>query len=143
MWRRGKEALVRGGLNVIEADSITVDQPAISLAEKIELHRQYPVGTVNMEDYWAARLAGHAKVPFLSVRAVLDTAHQSLPSYLLELPRRRGPAIMATLLQPWRAPVMWRLAKQMHLAQESLAHFTLAFLDSQDNAVPADPAETV
>ena len=116
---------------------------------KGELHRQYHqfgVGTVNMEDYWVARLAATAKVPFLSVRAVLDTADQGVPSHLLEQARRLrrsgGQAAgWAAFGHPSDIRALLHLPGQMRLAQESLARFALAFLGCSSEYLSTNQGE--
>ena len=130
MLQRARAALFQSGLAAAETDSMTVEEFVSDAKTKGELRRQFQVGTVNMEDYWAARLAGAAQVPFLSVRAVVDTAGQGLPSYLLKLagrPRRAGYA--AITAHPWDIAAMLRLPRQLRLAQESLARFATAFVN--------------
>ena len=123
MLQRARQALAQGGLTAVETDSMTVEELITDAKTKQELHRQFQAGTVNMEDYWVARSAAAAQVPFLSVRAVLDTADQGLPSYLMGLSEKPGWAAI-----PWRVPNLLRVYRQMRLAQESLARFAVAFL---------------
>ena len=138
LWQDARDALAGAGLAAAETDSITVPRPVMNAGDKRELHRRYGVGAVNMEDYWVARLANAAKVPFLSVRAVLDTAGQGLPSYLLGFfTPRRVHAVLKALLQPWRTPTLLLLARQMRRAQASLARFALAFVNYQQGATPS------
>lgn len=120
-----REALAQAGLAAVETGSMTVEELVTDSHTKGELHRRYPVGTVNMEDYWVARLAAAARAPFLSVRAVLDTADQELPSYLPELSGQPG---WAALTRPWRIPTLLRLSGQLNQAQASLARFAAAFV---------------
>ena len=123
MLQRARAALAQGGLTAAETDSMTVEELITDAKTKQELHRQFQAGTVNMEDYWVARSAAAAQVPFLSVRAVLDTADQGLPSYLMGLSEKPGWAAL-----PWRVPNLLRVYRQMRQAQESLARFAVAFL---------------
>ena len=139
LWQRAKEALSQNGLTAVETDSMTVSRTVTDTETKRDLYQKYQVGTVNMEDYWVARLAIAAKVPFLSVRAVLDTADQGVPSYLLGLSGRPGRAAAATLSMPWRAPTMLRMARQMRQAQQSLARFVLAFIGHLQEEVQPGP----
>ena len=144
MWQHARYALTQGGLQTpdlawVETDSMTAPYLVTNPDTKRELHRQYHVSTVNMEDYWVARLAAAARVPFLSVRAVLDTADQRLPSFLMELPGRPGWAALHALVQPHQVPTLFRLMRQMPLAQESLAKFALAFIDYQQKTAAMDP----
>ncbi len=135
-----KDALTQAGLAAAETDSITVPRPVTDAGDKRELHRRYCVGAVNMEDYWVARLADAAKVPFLSVRAILDTAVQGLPSYLLGFSTLgRVQAVLKALLRPWRLPTLLSLARQMRQAQSSLARFALVFVNYRRGAAPSPP----
>jgi hypothetical protein len=140
MWQCAREALDQEGLTAVETDSMTVDQLVSDPNTKAELHRQYEVGTVNMEDYWVARLAAAAKVPFLSVRAVLDTAGQVLPRWVTGLSGRPGWAAMNILSRPWQAPSLFELARQKRLAEASLVRFALAFAGYRQGAAPSPPA---
>ena len=164
MWQRARDALTQEGLMAVVTDSMTVGQLVTSPDTKRELHRRYQVGTVNMEDYWVARLAAAAKVPFLSVRAVVDTAGQGVPPNLVGLlePSRPAPtgsgwaalpphlvglsghrwgrAVGQILARPWQAPGLLRLAGQMRLAQASLAEFALAFVSYRQGAASLPPA---
>ena len=141
MWRRAKDALTQEALTAVETDSMTVDQLVSDPNTKAELHRQYEVGTVNMEDYWVARLAAAAKVPFLSVRAVLDTAGQVVPSWVNGLSGRPGWASLNILARPWQTLSLLELARQKRLAQASLARFALAFVSYRGRTTPSPPVE--
>ncbi len=130
MRERARESLREAGLAAVETDSMTVERVVTRKSEKRELYRQFGVGTVNMEDYWVSRLAQTARVPFLSVRAVLDTGEQWLPSYLARLSNRpAGVAAWKAATHPWDAPTLVRLARQVRAARESLARFAEAYLE--------------
>ncbi len=129
MRERARESLREVGLAAVETDSMTVEVTVTRGRDKEKLHGQFGVGTANMEDYWVARQAGVARVPFLSVRAVLDTANQSLPSYLSRLSGRPRRASWEAATHPWDAPTLVRLARQMRAARESLARFAAAYLE--------------
>ena len=146
MLQCSREALAQGGLTAVETDSMTVEELITDADTNGELHRQFRVGTVNMEDYWVARLAATAKVPFLSVRAVLDTADQGVPSHLLEQARRLrrsgGQAAgWAAFGHPSDICALLHLPGQMQLAQESLARFALAFLGCSSEYLPTNQPE--
>ena len=144
MLQHSREALAQSRLTAVETDSMTVEKLITDANTKGELHRQYHqfgVGTVNMEDYWVARLAATAKVPFLSVRAVLDTADQGVPSDLLErarMPRQTG---WASFGDPSEIRALLHLPGQLQLAQESLARFALAFLGCSSEYLPTNQPE--
>ena len=88
--------------------------------------------TVNMEDYWAAQAAAGAGLPFASVRAVLDTAGQSLPDCLAADNITGGAGTLRLALgvagHPGRAPALARLARQSRQAQQSLTRCVMAAL---------------
>jgi hypothetical protein len=128
MWRQALEAAADAGLPSTSLDSLTVDRLVSTREAKMALQRQYHVGTVNMEDYWVAAVARDVGVPFLSVRAVLDPASQNLPTYLLGLAEHQAKAVLLTIIMPWRIPTLFRLARQMRLAQRHLAHFAIHFV---------------
>ncbi len=146
MLQRSREALAQGGLTAVETDSMTVEELITDVRTKRELHRRFQVGAVNMEDYWVARLAAAAHVPFLSVRVILDTADQGLPYYLVGVSGRPAQAarqIVArqTMVRPWRIPTLLQLSRQMTLAQESLARFALAYVNQRAAEEGNSPAE--
>ena len=128
MWRRAADAIREAGLPSTQLDSLTVDHLVATPAEKQALRQQYNIGVINMEDYRVAAAAREAEVPFLSVRAVLDTASQRLPTYLSGLAEHPARAITAGVAMPWRVPTLLRLAQQIRLAQERLAQFALSFI---------------
>ena len=70
MWRQAVEAAAEVGLPSANVDSLTVSRLVTSPQAKRALRQLYPVGVVNMEDYWVARTAQKAGVPFLSARVV-------------------------------------------------------------------------
>lgn len=127
LYQQALGAAGRAGLTRWTLDSLTVDRLVAAPKEKLALAQQYPVGTVNMEDYWVAAAAREAGVPFLSARAVLDVSTQRLPSYLLELPSSRARAGLSLAARPWRLPAALGLARQAALASTALTRFALEF----------------
>lgn len=114
-----------------------VAQPGV----KAELRRYG--ATVNMEDYWAARAAA-AGIPLVSIRAVLDTAGQSLPAYA-------GDAVDGTVWMagrmaagvarhPGRLPELLRLRGQMGQARRSLTRCVLAAVSALQSGTAASAA---
>lgn len=113
--------------------SITVPNMIRSQPEKNRLAETYHVETVDMEDYWVALAANKTGVPFLSVRSVIDTADQELPSYIekILLEKEIGHRLMSSLssmAHPARIRTLISLATQSRRAQKSLETFTDVFL---------------
>jgi nucleoside phosphorylase len=128
MRRQAEAAAARAGLAVAHGSSLTLDYVAATPEVKAALRREYPVDVVNMEDYWVAEAARDAGVPFLSVRAVLDSADQSLPSSLLALTEHRATAVLGTVGMPWRLATLWRFAQQTLRARRTLTRFALSYI---------------
>ena len=129
LWRQAVEAAADAGVPSVKVDSLTVSRLVTSPQAKRALGQLYPAGVVNMEDYWVARTARKAGVPFLSARVVLDTADQALPGYLLGLSGSRTRAVLSIAALPWRIPAVLSLARRVPPAQRVLAKFALAFLE--------------
>ena len=136
MWRQSQSAATKAAMPVAPGDSLTVAAVAATTEEKRELYRRHRVGSVNMEDYWAAEVAADAGVPFLSARAILDPVHQALPSYLVGFSRRPIKAALRVLPRPWTVPAMLELMTLRNKAQASLTSLGLAFIKHQHSAGP-------
>lgn len=128
---RALAAADRGGIRLTRLDSLTVDRIVSTPEGKRATRAKWSVGIVDMEDYWVAEAAAAAGIPFLAVRAVVDTASQTLPAYIAGLAEHPGRAVGSVAVQPWRLPVLLRLRNQMRQAQKSLTSFALAFLALQ------------
>ena len=119
-------------LAYITADSLTVPHLISSPKEKQELGRGIEVWAANMEDYWVASSVTESGVPFLSVRAVLDTADQTLSPKIAALgwksstPQLLAATILA-ITRPWMLAPMMRLRWQAKLAGQALSSFTASF----------------
>lgn len=131
LWQQARLAAMAGELPVVQGNSLTVSEAIASADDKGALYRQHQVGSVNMEDYWVAEVATQARVPFLSARAVLDPAGQSLPRCVTELAGRPWEAALRVLSQPWRAPAILALARLRNKAQSSLNRFGVAFINRE------------
>lgn len=122
---------------VVYADSLTVSDLVTAPSGKQAIRRRYPVGILNMEDYWVASVAQEAGVPFISARAVLDPAQQALPGYLAGIAGSRATASLAMMAMPWRIPTLVGLARQLRIAQRALTEFAMGFLTQVSDATPA------
>ena len=128
----------RRGLNVSNEPSATVNSIAGPVA-KAELRRSASAASVNMEDYWAASEAAAAGVPFASVRAVLDTADQSLPKHLTTKDARPARVALNAVIRPVRLLSLLSLAKQSNYARGNLTHCVLDAIDALTLARPLMP----
>jgi len=127
MWRDAVEAMRQSNQRMSQLDSVTVARLVTAPEERCSLAHQYGAATVNMEDYWLARAAAEAGVPFLSARAVLDNSTQRLPAYLPDLVGSSSRAALALACKPWRVPAALRIARQSQIASATLVRFALAF----------------
>ena len=137
MYRQAVAALQSAAMDWHGGDGLTVAQITAAPADKAAQFRQYQAATVNMEDYWIARTAARYAVPFLAARAVLDTAGQALPQYLLQI-ADAGPGSIAKEIagHPRRLPELARRAADAARARQILTKFALAFLQTPANHSP-------
>ena len=136
LWQWASAAAGNSGRSVVYADSLTVGGLVTSADAKQDIYRRYPAGIVNMEDYWVAQAAREAGIPFMAVRAVLDTAQQSLPGYLCRMAGSPRAAIAGVAAMPWRLPAILGLWRRFGVAQRALTDFTVNFLAQAYRDVP-------
>ena len=147
------------------ADSIAIkatSSPSVTVAAVAQPAAKAnlrPYGaTVNMEDYHAARAAASAGIPFAAIRAVLDTANQSLPTYLAldaaadddtdhdddNAAANRPARIAAGVARhPTRLPELLRLQRQMAQTRRSLTRCVMAAVSTIQSATPTPAAPAV
>lgn len=99
--------------------SATVDRIA-GRHEKSAIHAASGALSVNMEDYWAATSAASHGISFASIRAVLDTADDELPSYLNDIGEGVWQALRGAAPHPESVPTLIRLASKSRIARRSL-----------------------
>lgn len=114
------------------ADSVTLPDVVCGVREKADLSASTGAWVANMEDFWIGRLASEEGIPFLSVRAVLDTARQELPPFVAELGGKGLPTqVLHTIAHGIRRPGhlarIVKLSRQARVAQGSLAAFGVLF----------------
>jgi nucleoside phosphorylase len=96
---------------------------------KEELFRRSGAQVVDMESFWIARAVRVKGVPWANIRAVLDTAKDSLPRYLLGFGEGARVATAGRLLlHPWDWPKALALAKKDRVARKSLEQFLSSYL---------------
>jgi hypothetical protein len=137
LWERAQRTAAQTGGKVVKVDSLTVPNLVATPKTKNTIGQRYPVGIVNMEDYWVAAAAQKAGVPFLSARVVLDRAGQSLPPYLLQIAGPRFSGVLGVVTRPWRIPPLLHLSRQAAAARKVLTQFARTFVQQtcRENAI--------
>jgi len=104
--------------------SVTVARPAPHPEVKQELARAFQADVVDMESYWLAMIAEEKRVPFLNIRAVSDTARESLPPFSRMLDADGRPrwakAVPYLILHPGQVLPLTRLFRNSRRAGENL-----------------------
>lgn len=83
-WRKSLNRRLVGDDMVIEGNLIGLDQPLLSRIEKARSYRQWGGIAVDTESHAIAAIAREAGIAFMALRAVADTAGQSLPRYITD-----------------------------------------------------------
>jgi hypothetical protein len=136
------------GIKRLRVDSVTVSEAVLTSSKKSELASETPGWVVDMEGYWIGLVASEAGIPFLAVRAILDTARQELPPFVVRL-ADMGPAgqpILAFLFavtRPWHIPTLIALGRQARQAQAALTSFAMGFLARRAAPNPNPPVRAV
>ena len=118
----------------VVADSVTVSGMALTSEKKRRLASTNGAWVANMEDYWVAKAASEMDIPFLSVRAVLDTFRQEIPSFVASLGNR---GLFGQLLRvipnlaarPGNIAHLITLGRQAKVARDSLAAVAVPILN--------------
>jgi nucleoside phosphorylase len=131
-------ALARpGSPRYFMAGTVTVPRMLRTREEKASVHRATQAWAAVMEDYWLAVQAARHGAPFLSVRAVLDTASQELPAFVAGQGDKgkfgQLVSVAANLIvRPRYLPTVLNLSRQVRAAGDSLATFGVSFVDCLD-----------
>ncbi len=122
-WAHGSKIRLVGG------PSVTVSAIASPKA-KSALRAATGAASVNMEDYSAASVAAARDIPFVSIRAVLDTSEDELPAYLGDSGEGMINVLRGVVTDPRSFPTLIRLARKARVARPSLADCVSGLLDS-------------
>jgi adenosylhomocysteine nucleosidase len=124
-WREALAAAVAFCHPVAGGRLLTSRQPLTSAAEKSIAFRETGAAAVDMESAAVAEVARAERLPFLAVRAILDTATDPLPRAALAAAGSssvRLPRLLAALARaPADIPALVRLAWRYRAASRSLA----------------------
>ncbi|MCX5998536.1 MAG: hypothetical protein NTU41_02805 [Chloroflexi bacterium] len=111
-------------IQCITGDSVTVRRVVSDPEAKRALGQEHSAIAVDMESYWIARIALTRGVPFLSIRAISDTVHDSLPPFEKFIRRdgtmQRGKAELYYLSHPRQMVNRFRLNRNTTRAIGSL-----------------------
>jgi len=128
MVQRFRQAILgdRSGYQV--GSCITVPKFVSNRSMKEWLGNTFNVKLIDMESYWVSEVAASFRIPFLTVRAVLDPVDQSVPRFIGETVDKgmavrtlRSVAHLAT--NPTDAPQLIRLSRQVSVARAALTQF--------------------
>jgi adenosylhomocysteine nucleosidase len=106
---------------------LTCREPLASTAAKALAFSQTGAVAADMESSAVAEVASTARVPFLVVRAIVDTAQESLPEVALtatsvgEDRLRLGRLLAALARTPGELPALIRLARRYRSASRALS----------------------
>ncbi len=122
-----------GSLGLRVDSLLTIEQPATDPSVKQRLHQSFQTAMCDMETYWVAVQAEKHAVPWLGLRVISDTARESLPGWIADLPefleRKRYLRVfklVATHPQDWQCLV--RLAKRFPKLKSRLSSSTINFI---------------
>lgn len=108
---------------------VTCDTVVSTPAAKQALHAATGAVAVDMESWWIAAIAARAGIPCHVIRAVSDTAAESIPSDIAMLAAITSPARQAgaALRLAWRRPLaigeLAELREHAHHAADALAEY--------------------
>lgn len=129
VWRQRvmPKVSARGGM--VAGRSIA----AATRVEKGSLFQETGAAAVDMESHHVAEAASRHGLPFLVIRAIADTADDTLPEAALKGLNEEGrPAIGAVLLslltKPWQLPGLIRVALRSRTAMNALLRGRAALL---------------
>ena len=124
-WRRRLADAVAAAAPVVEGEGIEVAAVVETVRDKKALHQESACVFADMESASIGTVARAHRLPFLVVRAVADTASDSVPRYVSGAVSsggkvRPGRLIAALAGHPGRVPAILALARRFRAACASL-----------------------
>jgi adenosylhomocysteine nucleosidase len=125
-WHERLTAVLSATRQVSVGTLLTCLEPIGSPLDKAAAFRATDAVAVDMESVAVAGIAARHRLPFLAVRAILDTARDALPRSLLAAAgaqgtRRIGRAALSLLRSPADIAMLLRLIARFHAARQTLA----------------------
>ena len=125
-WRTQLRAAIAASHPVCDGRLLTCREALASPAEKTSAHRRTAAAAVDMESSAVAEFAAAHRLPFLAVRAIVDTAGDVVPTGLLAAVAEAGHVSIGRLLgalarAPAELPALLRLMRRYRAASRGLA----------------------
>lgn len=130
---RARRTVEMCGIDFRQGPIISMPMLAKTAGLKRWTGETFDATAVDMETYRIAEKAAEAGVPFVCVRAVLDTVDVDLPDIVAEIDGtpaggRLLPMLAYVARRPQQMPSLVRLARATARARRALTTFTVAFL---------------
>lgn len=115
---------------------LTAGQVVSGPQEKRRLGAETGATAVDMESYWIGAECREMGVPFLTVRAIVDTVDDHLPADVARLAlgsglrHSRRLAALKVALHPWWASGLVRMGRAARQARDSLTAFAMSCLET-------------
>lgn len=112
---------------------VTTSQLVSRPEAKMRLGLEADALAVEMESFWIALACHERNVPFLAVRAIVDTAERPLPDFIVQAALSTGTgnrwwSALSIMLHPHWIPSLIRLGGAASKARNSLSAFASGFL---------------
>jgi adenosylhomocysteine nucleosidase len=125
-WREQLHQEIAVSQAVCAGRLLSSAKPITSAADKASAWRRMSAVAVDMESAAVAEIAAQFRLPFLAVRAVVDTAADALPPVLIGAAGEAGTGSIARLLgalarSPAEVPDFIRLVRRYRTASRALA----------------------
>jgi hypothetical protein len=130
---------------VIEGTLLTRATPVAATDAKAELFRRTGAVAVDMESAAVAEIAVAHELPFMAIRVVVDTAHDTLPDALVQAlgAELRGECRRSRLALPLlQAPAQWSRLARLAWQYRSAGHCLRSCARVALAAAPATHWET-
>ena len=111
----------------------TSRRPVCTPTEKRDLFDRTGASVVTMEDYYFAKEASRLGVPFINIRAVVDTADQFVPPQMAgigdgSMTSQAVSGVSYAVTHPWDLPALIALRSGASRAAQTLERFLQAYL---------------
>jgi adenosylhomocysteine nucleosidase len=124
-WLERLRAALAEQAPVASGNLLSDVEPIASIAHKAEAFRASGAVAADMESFAVAEVASNARVPFVALRVIVDTARDALPHAVIAA-SRGGSVHVARLLAglgaaPWELFAVLQLARRYRAAMRVLA----------------------